>query len=218
MKYRLVALFSGLALAVSLLFGLIGGVSFGLILVRGLLGAAAFAALGFGTAMIFERYLPGLTAEGVSPLQMAEEEDESAEGYGGESVDIVLPEELPRQEGEEFGELGSAEEIQPVDEGKMGADEYTELESVGIDGAASMESEPETLEPEEFAEQGVDTLPNFETLGSMTGDLGDEAVESLGPSGPMSGGSRRDVEVLGHETDPQEAAKAVRTWLKKDEV
>ena len=221
MKYRLVAFFSGLALAVSLVFGLIGGVSFGLILLRALLGAGAFAVLGLGATVIFERYLPGLTVEEPSPSPMAEDgEDgsESAEEYGGANVDIVLPEELPHQDGGELEEMGQIEETQPIDDGQEGAEEYSELESVGIEAAASTESDPEMLETDAFGAQGVDTLPDLETFGGGTGGLVEEAAQSLGVSGPMSGGSRRDVEVLGHETDPQEAAKAVRTWLKKDEV
>ena len=204
MKYRLTAFFAGLALVISFLSGFLGGVNLGLIVLRGLLGAVAFGLLGLVVEVVSRRYLPEAGVEERREPSEGAVPDQADSPIGG-AVDIVLPEELP------------GDDIMADDDIDLPPQDVAELEEVGAADPFTEGSAPAERPPEESAEETVAELEDVDALPSMDAFDGSSTTTDFGlgeePELEHAGG---DVSIMGHGTDPGEAAKAVRTWLKRD--
>jgi hypothetical protein len=222
-NWKIPAIFAGFGAVVSLLAGIIGGNPFGVILLRLILSAVVCGGLGLGVNLIVKKFLPELSA----PPPVAQVES-------GEEVDIVIDEAIPMAEeavGQQSPEPeGSLEQIEPA-----GEEEPSELtmsvdEEGGIDASeegGESEEDVLTLEdadsqaettPEEFVPgiaaaqvadfEDLDTLPDIDTFSPS-------AEDSAPPARP----SRKDskVEEVVRDQDPENLARAVRTFMKKDQ-
>ena len=216
--------FAGFGAAVSLLAGIIGGNPFGVILLRLILSAGVCGGLGLGVNLIVNRFLPELSAN--PPAARAE---------SGEEVDIVIDEDIPFSG--EAAEQQSSEPAEQVEAAELaGVMENAELmESVGeeelqIDVVEDLEESEEdvlTLEDADSEQQpaaaefvpgpaavqeadfeDLDTLPDIDQFSPT-------AEESAPPSKPSRRNSR--IEEVVRDQDPESLAKAVRTFMKKDQ-
>lgn len=193
MRYRLAAVFAGLALVVALAAGLAGRVPFGTVVARSLAGAVVFAGLGFAAVVVLERTLPELFVR----LQAGQAEQAGPVAAEMPRVDIVLPEENPLAE-------EMARELEPADHGGP-----QRLETAA--GVADPDRSGRDLAEDPAARAAdagaviddVDSLPGLEGL-----DVGPR--EAPVAARPAAAGA---VET---HIDPSLAARAVRTQLKRD--
>ena len=216
--YRIVIGFAAFAFAVSLLSGLIGGVPFGILVLRTFLGTALFAGLGAGVSWIFGRYLAEAFKAGESPSKPQEQ------GESGEEVDIVLPEENPHEA--KVDELSGLDMAEQEDADSLVAEERpSDLEEVE-DLDEGEEREAEEVSPAELeavsGRRDVDSLEDdFADIDSMPGLNGPEEDESPEEEAPArqkaASKAGKNVDVMGSVHDPADAAKAIKTWLKRDE-
>lgn len=223
-NWKLPVIFAGVGSAVSLLAGIIGGNPFGVILLRLILSALVCGGLGLGVNLLVKKFLPELSA--APPATQME---------SGAEVDIVIDEDIPPaeevavQHSPETEE--SLEQMEPADEQK--ASELTmpvEEEEGPLDtseGGEEPEEDVLTLEDadspadattKEFVPgiaatqvadfEDLDTLPDIDTFSPST-------EESEAPTRP----SRKDskVEEVVRDQDPENLARAVRTFMKKDQ-
>jgi hypothetical protein len=110
------------------------------------------------------------------------------EEKAGDGVNIVLPEENPHEE------TGEAEE----DDGEL------------IDEVESVDADLPTGEDEEEDFSDIDSMPTLDTLeGDFTSQEESQDLDSRETT--------RNVEVMGTSHDPAEAARAIKTWLKRDD-
>ncbi len=211
MRYRVAAAFAGLAFLVALAAGLAGGVRFGTVLLRALVGAGVLAALAAVAVAILQRYVPGLLAPPAAP-------GESAQAVGepeaeAPRIDIVLPEENPLEDAiaadlepaEETAE--AAEELGPAPPGP--SDDAVESTG-GLPPVEELAPEPsgatiEDAEAEVLEAEGDETLPSLDGLDMESSEPPESAPGRPAAAGP--GGAR---------VDPSQAARAMRTWLKRD--
>jgi hypothetical protein len=230
MNWKIPVIFAGLGAAVSLLAGIIGGNPFGVILLRLILSALVCGGLGLGVNLIVNKFLPELSA---APPAVQRD--------SGEEVDIVIDEDIPpaeavvEQQGlepeeaseqmvsgdeeeaseltvsvdEEEGPIGATEEVEESEEDVM---TFEDADSE-LDADSEIESAPEDFVPGIAAVQvtdfeDLDTLPDIDTF-----TPGTEAGE------PPSKPSRKDskVEEVVRDQDPENLARAVRTFMKKDQ-
>jgi hypothetical protein len=217
---------------VSLAAGLAGGNAFGTILLRVMVSALLAGALGFAARYVLRRFLPGFAA-GAQEAPPA--------------VDILIDEEIPvggqaREEAE--GEVGVLEAAggEQLSDGAGSRPDYTTGYTTGsaMGGQSPADIEPfaapagkldgleafepafdavaESLEPAEGAEE----LPSAEALDALS------AAESDGPadfSGVAAPGRRAlkaeeleaQLDSVTKGQDPVSLAKAVRTFLRKDQ-
>jgi len=212
-NWKLLTGFSAFGAAVSLLAGIIGGNPFGIVALRMVLSAVLFAGLGFGVHLIFKKFFPDLVS---SPRV---EEDES-----GETVNIVIDEDLTMQAVDapepvpagqqsletaeaaaETEEVEEAEELQAED---LGEDQQLVEETAGEGELQPIPSAPEP----DF--ESLDTLPDIDRF-----DVAAEAgADSAADTSPSSRSEIRNaqVEEVVRDQDPENLARAVRTFLKKD--
>ena len=223
-NWKLPAIFAGFGAAVSLLAGIIGGNPFGVILLRLILSALVCGGLGLGVNLLVKKFLPELSA--APPATQMET---------GAEVDIVIDEDIPPaeevavQQSPETEE--SLEQMEPADEEE--ASELTvpvdEEESPLDTSEGGEESEEDVLtfedadsqaqsSPNEFVPgiaavqagdfEDLDTLPDIDTFSPST-------EEGEAPARP----SRKDskVEEVVRDQDPENLARAVRTFMKKDQ-
>jgi hypothetical protein len=221
-KLKIPAIFAGIGALISLIAGIAGGNPFGMILLRMLLSVLIAGALGVGIQYVLRRFLPEFGGK--------------AEGESAPTVDIVIEDELPlgepglaaqaveetpplsASEPEPAGSLLPEAGREPALAGREPALAELELEAPPEADSllqAASEEEPgplETLpgsEEEMFAEGSLESLP----------DIG-----GLGPS-PKAGGAGKfrgelaeaQVDSLVKGQDPAILAKAVRTFLRKDQ-
>ncbi len=193
-----VVLWSGVGgFLLSFLIGIIGGVLLGALVLRALLWGLLFALLGAVLHYVISRFLP----------EMLGKSDARQDGSG--SIDIVLPEEMPRVAPEEVvDELqseeseGAAEEVEmipmaeEVEESEARADELPEEGSF----FSSIRDEEADL-PEELPDFEGEILPEPPRQGSSPA-FGSKRVSSRAPA---------------DSNDPAEIARAIRTVLKKDQ-
>ncbi len=219
--------FAGFGALVSLLAGIIGGNPFGVILLRLILSAGVCGGLGLGVNLIVKKFLPELSAN--PPIQQTK---------SGEEVDIVIDEHIPlaeEAEGEQVSEPAepaeSAEWTEPVEATELAElGSLTSEEEAQIDVAEEVEESEEdvlTLEdadseeqpiPEEFMPgsaaaqvadfEDLDTLPDIDQFNP-------NAEQSEPPSKPSRTNSK--VEEVVRNQDPENLARAVRTFMKKDQ-
>lgn len=207
------------AAVVSLISGIAGGNPFGVILLRMLFSAIILAGVGMGAGTLLRKFLPEL-------LQSS---------AGGESapaqpaVDIVIPEENPH-EWPAVGDEEEAASVEPLEElaGEDGpAWEAGEPEpGAGVSTPAQADAEEMTeamteamteeailLEEADEGSPEIDALPDLDQF---------DSTNYVGPdiSGFKNGSnnfSQTQVDGIMSTEDPAQLAKAVRTFLKKDQ-
>ena len=165
-NWKLLAGFSLFGGVISLISGIAGGNPFGVILLRLLLSAIVFGALGLGAQTVLRRYLPDL-------LRGAPRSEREPPG---DSVDIIIDEELPVADRRE-----SPEEAAPS-AGWPGPEEALEGEEI-------LPESPRGQVPEAFAGEWAGEEPvGSEPVGSEPGDVEPWDVE------PMEAGSAIEPE------------------------
>jgi hypothetical protein len=224
MNWKPPVIFAGFGAAVSLLSGIIGGNPFGVIVLRLILSALICGGLGLGVNLLVKKFLPELTA---APAATQME--------SGAEVDIVIDEDIPTVEDTEGQQSPEAEEsstqVEPADEEEAseltmpveedegpigdseGGDESEEDVLTLEDADSQAESSPEEFVPGIAAVQvadfeDLDTLPDIDTFSPGT-------EESQPPSRPSRKNSK--VEEVVRDQDPENLARAVRTFMKKDQ-
>jgi hypothetical protein len=216
-NWKIPAGFAGFAALVSLLAGIIGGNPFGVILLRLFLSAVVGGGVGLGVNLIVNKFLPELSTN--PPIPQTE---------SGEEVDIVIDEDIPLAEEAEEQQssqsaqlLEPAEQIEPAEE-VMAAEEKEE--EVPMDGGEEdvlaleeVDSEQDTI-PEEFvpgiAASQVEDFENLDTLPDIDGFT--PTTEDSPPPTKTSRMSSQVEEVV-RDQDPENLARAVRTFMKKDQ-
>jgi len=208
-NWKIPAGFAGFAALVSLLAGIIGGNPFGVILLRLFLSAVVCGGVGLGVNLIVNKFLPELSAN--PPIPQPEP---------GEEVDIVIDEDIPLAEEAE-------EQIEPAEEAMAAEEEEEEVpKDGGEEGEESEEdvlaleevdSEQQTV-PEEFvpgiAASQVEDFENLDTLPDIDGFT--PTTEDSPPPTKTSRMSSQVEEVV-RDQDPENLARAVRTFMKKDQ-
>ncbi len=228
-NWRVLAGAAAFAAVISLLAGLIRGNPFGIVVIRMLISAAAGGGLALAALQLLRRFLPELVREAAAPAPPA--------ASRLPEVDILIPEENPHQEaGQAVGAAGGIpaggaggsmepEELAPADEQEgRAADEGKPAaetgggpgETAGMAEAAFVEqleaaSRPPAARPAGAGEEReeVESLPDIDLLGA---DPGPARVSPAGRR--LNGGQNRRAL---HDQKPQDLAKAVRTFLKKDQ-
>ncbi len=209
----------------SLISGFASGNPAAVVFFRSFLSAIILAGLAFGTGFVIKRYFPELggIVGGRDGAKSSESETNSA---GGEEVDIVIPEENPHSqtEPEEIEEVeiiegneevGEASDVEVLDE-DIESGEGTDKETGPTEGREpSEELKREVSEGESVSEieiGAVDKLPDLDGL-----QLDDVETGSKGGNTRGSESTTIKSDVLGAEVDPSTLAKAVRSFMKKDE-
>jgi hypothetical protein len=211
-NWRFIAGVAGFGLAISLITGVFAGVAIGALLVRALIAGVAFGVLGAVAFLIIERYVPELLQ--VAGGSEADEADDEAEGQG---VDIELPEENPhigRGPDESFEGADQEDFIEEVEELSAEPDDAEEVEEAEpVDSLADSDTPSTASTQNESEPSGIaETLPDLESLSSSFGSpSGTDQDEGEPPK------SDKTVTVEGQQHDPEELAKAVKTFLKKNE-
>lgn len=180
----------------SLIIGLIAGNPFGVVFLRSLLSGIVVGGVGMGVIFVFNKYFADfLVSKGEEPVEKDERE----------GVDIIIPEENPHSiiDGDTVEEV---EEI--VDEaGQTLTDSEVEPEAVE-ELENSMETKPDTKKSaEDTHSDNDDLLPDLDSLAIDSVETGRTSVST----------HKANTETLGVETDPETLAKAVRSFMKKDE-
>jgi hypothetical protein len=232
-NWKVVVGSGAVAVVLSLLTGIISGVSFGTLLLRAIMWGALFCGAGAGGSFLVSKYLPELFA-------VATETESEADGEAPETrqnVDIVLPDENPHvaDPGEEstfdlFGDVDESEssgEAEEVSGAETGADrsaanrEETMVEEVEeIHRERGGPGEP--FIPSKRGGNEVETAEELPDLEGEEGDISSSAAQAgFQPQGISDisniSGRGSKIDVMGHTTDTEEIAKAIRTALKKDE-
>lgn len=219
-NWKLIGGFSLFAVLISLISGILGGNPFAIILLRVLISALLFSALGIGVCFVVKKYLLELVGE-------AELKSDTSLSGG---VDIVIGEEDVITDGErgQGEEASGLEEISPARDDKAEAFQPSEaspvLPSAGLlnedaegdhwetEGAearnADIDSSPAGPASEPDA-MDIDSLPDMEQFdsSSFTGKTAPGHNDFTGAK----------VDELTDNQNPADLAKAVRTFLKKDQ-
>ncbi len=209
MRYRVAAAVACLAFVVALAAGLAGGVRFGTVLLRAIVGGAVFAVLGTAVTALLERFLPELVnglADSAGPVETPAEAE-------APRIDIVLPEENPLED-------AIAADLEPADEAPA---EPLEEPGPGLSGPPEGAAEPvgrpsavEDLTAEPLGQSGdTDSGDSDDALPSLDGlDLEPPAPPSEASRG--ASGAAGASGAHGARVDPSQAARALKTWLKRD--
>jgi hypothetical protein len=213
-RWKIPAVFAGFGALISLIAGIAGRIPFGLLALRLLLSVLLAGALGFAVRYVLERFLPELAGR-------AKEESAPA-------VDIVIEDELdlggPGVQAEATGEArpSGAPEPAPALESLPEAELEAPVEAVSLAPDVS-EPLPEIGGEEEPG--SLETLPGVEEGAFQEGSL--DSLPDIGRLGPTAraGGSgsfrgemaEAQLDSLVKGQDPEILAKAVRTFLKKDQ-
>jgi hypothetical protein len=212
--------FAGFGAFVSLLAGIIGGNPFGVILLRLVLSAVVCSGLGLAFNFVVKKFLPELSSNAPVP-----------EMDSGEEVDIVIDEDIPLAQEAAEGQTPGSEELpesveltEPVELPAESASdqefqmdvaedvEASEVDVLPLEGAET-EEQPVAAEPIPAAApetdfEDLDTLPDIDQFSPTT-------EESVSPSKPSRANSQ--VEEVVRDQDPENLARAVRTFMKKDQ-
>lgn len=222
-NFKITGIVAASAALLSLILGLFSQVTPGALFLRALGSGVLFGLLFTCGSWVFRRFLPELFED--LPAEASGDADEGAEGAGGR-LNIVL-------DGE--GEEASPERERAFDSGSRSDEEGAfsgEDRGFGDDDSGEPELEPadevpedsgfrpvklgERLEEEiEEAEAVDDTGEEIPDIGAFENQFqsGDSGVDTL-DSGKSGG---RTIDLLGSEHDPEEAAKAIQTILKKEQ-
>ncbi len=203
---------------VSLVAALAGGNPVGTILLRMVVSALVAGALGLGARFVLRRFLPGIEAPSAPP-----------------TVDILLDEELPLAPQEGRGqeeELGAAVEdlAEEADggqglgesEGELGLAEtepFPELPEA--EGPQAPETEPFPEQSGQRSEAAAEELPSgeLEALSAADSDAFSDSEEAGLPSRRALKAEELEAQLdsVTKGQDPASLAKAVRTFLRKDQ-
>ncbi len=208
-NWKIPAGFAAFGALVSLLAGIIGGNPLGVIVLRLVLSAVVCAGLGLIVNVILKKYLPELSA---TPA--------SVEVETGEEVDIVIDEDIPVEVEALVQEEAGPEGERTEEEAELILDEE------GMDGESAevkvLPEEVETLEPSN--EQTLDStavplspVTDFEDLDTLPDiDQFNPAAEES-PTTSKKSRMNAQVEKVVKDQDPENLARAVRTFMKKDQ-
>ena len=196
LSWKIPAGAAGGAFLLSFLVGLLGRVGFGIAILRGMLWAVIFGALAFGVDYLLRRFLSEL---------FTDQENGAVEEE--RSVDITLDEENPLA-----GETqASAEESNSAVEDALGenSEEIAELEQVDEQGETS--GSPESKSDDSVEDEVVSggELPSLEAVETAFVTSGVEERDDQ----PQS----VSIDALGMDEDPATVARAVRTFMNKDQ-
>ena len=217
---------------VSLAAGLAGGNAFGTILLRAVVSALLAGALGFAAQYVLRRFLPDFGAgareappPGVDilideevPLDAGEARGEAEETVGGlePAGGEGLSEHLTDSSGLGQEELGAAE-VEPFSAAGPSAGSGAAPDTPDFEPA--FDAAEETLEPAEGAEE----LPPVETLEALSaGELEAGLSDFSGIAAPGRRALKAEeleaqLDNVTKGQDPASLAKAVRTFLRKDQ-
>lgn len=208
-NWKIPAGFAAFGALVSLLAGIIGGNPLGVIVLRLVLSAVVCAGLGLIVNVILKKYLPELSA---TPA--------SVEVETGEEVDIVIDEDIPVEVEALVQEEAGPEGERTEEEAEL------ILDGEGMDGESAevkvLPEEVETLEPSD--EQTLDStavplspVTDFEDLDTLPDiDQFNPAAEES-PTTSKKSRMNAQVEKVVKDQDPENLARAVRTFMKKDQ-
>ncbi len=223
LNFKIIIGFAAFALFITLVGGMAGAVPIGMVMLRALLGVIAFTGLGAGVSWLIKKYLPDL----VEPRSAGAEKKEEGDANPGAEVNIVLPEENPHTASGSAngGESGATEDEAQLDGSAGGGlddvserSEVEELNSASSDTQAAGEAEVSDMEesPEAAELDGgynfsrIENMPGFQAMeGNFEIATGGGTRDNAGPSGTIN--------VMGQEQDAATTAKAIQTWLKKDQ-
>lgn len=231
-EHGIVVFLSVLAAIISLITGLIAGVTFSGIIIRLLISSFLFALLGFGITLIIKNFLPELFEDN----EIQNETDEP-QMKSGQNIDVVLPDENPHEElNKELSAANSELNKDLVEEESSGPDsleddvdsnsgfveEVSELEneaSLEEETSEEIDSPKENLQAviEEPEDNAGGALPNIDSFS----DSFSETINTTSVNEEIKkmDSSKIDakMELLGLEKDTGTMAKAVQTFLKKDQ-
>jgi hypothetical protein len=185
---------------ISLIFGIAVGNAFGTVLLRALASALLAGGMGLAVQYVLQRFLPDLT--GAAP-----EAPPAA-------VDILIDEEVPMPAAEQFEDaepLGGRQGVEPGVALSPEADAFSDLP--GPESLQDFEAGPESLEPAEEEEavslEAVqeDGLPDMDAVGQS----------SPSPRSLKAGELEARLDNVTQGQDPESLARAVRTFLRKDQ-
>lgn len=201
--WKIPAVAAGGAFLLSLLVGIVGGVTFGTILLRAFIWALTFGALAFGADMLLRRYIPEFYS-GETATQEGEER----------TVDITLDEENPvdarRSADEEDGDYPEASDDSDFDSADSGIGDEEEV------GTPETVASSPTVDDSES-----DDIPegDFADFGSQSDE--DAGAGDSDDARSDAGGSVHsvvpNVDVLGLDEDPETIARAVRSFMNRDQ-
>jgi hypothetical protein len=208
-NWKIPAGFAAFGSLVSLAAGIIGGNPVGVILLRLVLSAVVCAGLGLIVNVILKKYLPELSTS-TTPARVG--------AATGEEVDIVIDEDIPIEVEGLVQEVAEPEGEPAEEEAELVLDEE------GMDEESEqMEVLPEeTGIPEPSDEQATDSaalspVTDFEDLDTLPDiDLFSQAAEESSPA-PKESRRNAQVEAVVKDQDPENLARAVRTFMKKDQ-
>ncbi len=232
-NWKIPAGFAAFGAVVSLLAGAIGGNPFGIIILRLFLSSVVLAGVGLGFNFIFKRFFPEL---GSSPARVTRDQ--------GEEVDIVIDEDVPLEAGSVLGEPLSAGAVdQPEPESAEIADvetieEAEEVLAEDLDEVPEFagepfleeDAEPSTAQPAEPAATpppagtkdanapSLNPVGAFEDLDTLP-DIDQFSPSTDTPAATPKPGEHRHAQVdeIVKGQDPADLAKAVRTFMNKDQ-
>lgn len=208
-NWKIPAGFAAFGALVSLLAGIIGGNPLGVIVLRLVLSAVVCAGLGLIVDVILKKYLPELSA---TPA--------SVEVETGEEVDIVIDEDIPVEVEALVQEEAGPEGERTEEEAEL------ILDGEGMDGESAevkvLPEKVEALEPSD--EQTLDStavplspVTDFEDLDTLPDiDQFNPAAEES-PTTSKKSRMNAQVEKVVKDQDPENLARAVRTFMKKDQ-
>ena len=213
-NWKIPAGFAAFGAFVSLLAGIIGGNPLGVIVLRLVLSAVVCAGLGLIVDVILKKYLPELSA---TPA--------SVEVETGEEVDIVIDEDIPVEVEALVQEEAGPEGERTEEEAELILDGEG-LDGEGMDGESAevkvLPEKVEALEPSD--EQTLDStavplspVTDFEDLDTLPDiDQFNPAAEES-PTTSKKSRMNAQVEKVVKDQDPENLARAVRTFMKKDQ-
>jgi hypothetical protein len=210
--------FAAFGAAVSLLAGIIGGNPFGVILLRVILSAGVCGVLGLGFISIVNKFLPELAA---NPTVRKVE--------SGEEVDIVIDEDIPIVEEEEAeadmepafsGEPevgGDLPESLVQDDERLEVDEFDEEPEEDVLNLEDAESEERPAAEELTPGPASPEVTNFEDLDALPDIDQFSPTMEEGTPAPKKSRTNSQVEEVIRDQNPENLARAVRTFIKKDQ-
>jgi hypothetical protein len=226
---KIILVFAGFAILVSLVAGGIGGVPFLEIILRTLVWAIIFAGIGLGISIVLHRYFPELghllngdsigEKKYTSGFEAVIPEENPHDFLGQDTMFSDLKEETnvdlgPRHEKSDLEELGSAGDLNEQAEENQPTDTIENVANVPYIDAISEEEQPQDDDID-----NLDTLPEIDSFASSFTPYSDGvAPVDSGPSETKGTYSKpkTDMDVGGFMEDPLKTAKAIHTWIERD--
>lgn len=226
---RTAIILASLAAAIAFLFGVLAGVPFGTVVLRTVLGGVVFAGIGYGAAVLIERFLP----------ELLEMDDAADEDTGGETLDVSVGDDS------EDDDIRRAAFQRPDEDGTTASDSSdpgSATNSTQESAQASQDSAEDGFQPgiradlvEEIQESRVDDDSGSAADEASTAASGDEpapdevaALESLpdmegmedafiSTEQPTIDEAPANEEGSADTQQAQEIAQAIRTVLQREE-